>query len=146
MSNVSTLLVMQQLVKIKVQSIVDGSAITSFDQRIPKFFSKSSGHKVIMDAASFLDLVPTWSDWDDAHTGYRLRLEEELIAFEQAHLEKIEALQEYWMKAYTVVKLALTALVAWIHGFISFIDTYYRELVWIGKSLAHHDEVGQTHA
>jgi hypothetical protein len=27
-----------------------------------------------------------------------------------------------------VAKLALTASVAWIHGFISFIDTYYREL------------------
>jgi hypothetical protein len=128
MSNVSTLSVMQQLVKIKVQSIADGSAITSFDQRIPKFFSKSSGHKVIKDSASFLDLVPAWGDWDDAQTGYRLRLEEELIAFEQAHSEEIEGLQEYSMKAYTVAKLALTASVAWIHGFISFIDTYYREL------------------
>jgi hypothetical protein len=49
MSNVSTLSVMQQLVKIKVQSIADGSAITSFDQRILKFFSKSSGHKVFKD-------------------------------------------------------------------------------------------------
>jgi hypothetical protein len=128
MSNVSTLSVMQQLVKIKVQSIADGSAITSFDQRIPKFFSKSSGHRVIKDAASFLDLVPAWGDWDDAQTGYRLQLEEELIAFEQAHSEEIEGLQEYSPKAYTVAKLALTASVAWIHGFISFIDTYYREL------------------
>jgi hypothetical protein len=58
MSNVSTLAVMQQLVKIKVQSISDGSAITPYHQKIPKLFSKSSGHKVIKDAASFLDLVP----------------------------------------------------------------------------------------
>jgi hypothetical protein len=128
MSNVSTLSVMQQLVKIKVQSIADGSAITSFDQRIPKFFSKSSGHKVIKEAASFLDLVPLWNDWDDAQKGFCLQLEEELIAFEEAHSEEIEFLQEYSMKAYTVAKLALTASVAWIHGFISFFDTYYREL------------------
>jgi hypothetical protein len=39
-SNISTLSVMQQLVKIKVQSIADGSAITFYDQRILKFFSK----------------------------------------------------------------------------------------------------------
>jgi hypothetical protein len=76
MSNVRTLSVMQQLVKIKVQSIANGSAITSFDQRIPKFFSKLSGHKVIKDAALCLDLVPLWNDWDDAQTGFRLRLEE----------------------------------------------------------------------
>jgi hypothetical protein len=68
-----------------------------------------------------------WSDWDDAQTGFRLRLEEELIAFEAAHSEEIEALQEYSMKAYTLVaKLALTVSVSWMqHGFISFIDTYY---------------------
>jgi hypothetical protein len=47
MSNISTLSVMQQLVKIKVQSIADGLAITSYNQKIPKFFSKSSGHQVI---------------------------------------------------------------------------------------------------
>jgi hypothetical protein len=128
MSNVSTLAVMQQLVKIKVQYILDGSAITSYDQKIPKFFSKSSGHKVIKDAASFLDLVPFWTDWEAAQTGFHLCLEEELIAFKQAHSEEIEALQDYSTKAYTVAKLALTALVAWIHGFISFIDTYYRKL------------------
>jgi hypothetical protein len=32
------------------------------------------------------------------------------------------------MKSYTITKLALTASVSWIHGFISFIDTYCREL------------------
>jgi hypothetical protein len=128
MSNVSTLSLMQQLVKIKVQSIMDGSTITSYDQRIPKFFSKSSNHKVIKDAALFLDLVPLWNDWDNAQTGFCLCLEEELIVFEQAHSEEIDSLQEYSMKAYTVAKLALSASVSWSHGFISFIDTYYHEL------------------
>jgi hypothetical protein len=37
MSNISTLHVMQQLVKIKVQSIADGSAITSYIRRSPSF-------------------------------------------------------------------------------------------------------------
>jgi hypothetical protein len=63
-------------------------------------------------------------------------LEEELIAFEQAHSEEIDSLQEYSMKAYTVTKLALMAYVSWIHGFISFIDTYYRELNKAKFSLA----------
>jgi hypothetical protein len=111
-----------------VQSISDSSAITSYDQKIPKFFLKSRGHKVIKDAALFLDLVPFWTDWDNVQIGFCLHLEEELIVFEQAHSEEIEALQEYSMKAHTVAKLALTALVAWIHGFISFIDTYYCKL------------------
>jgi hypothetical protein len=62
MSNISTLHVMQQLVKIKVQSIANGSAITLYDQKIPKCFSKSSGHRVIWDEALFLDLIPAWKD------------------------------------------------------------------------------------
>jgi hypothetical protein len=71
MSNVSTLSVMQQLVKIKVQSIANGSAIMLYGQKIPKLFSKSSGHMVIKDeASSFLDLVPTWKEWDNAQTGF----------------------------------------------------------------------------
>jgi hypothetical protein len=92
-------------------------------RKSPKFFSKLSGHyKVIKDAALFLDLVPFWTDWDDAQTGFCLRLEEELIAFEQAHSKEIYALQEC-LQAYMVAKLALMALVSWIHGFISFINT-----------------------
>jgi hypothetical protein len=128
MSNMSTLSVMQQLVKIKVQSIADGSAITSYDQKIPKFFSKSSGHRVVKDDASFLDLIPTWKDWDDAQTGYRMRLQDELVAFEAEHSEVIASLQEDSTKAYTVAQLALTESIAWMHGFISFIDGYYRDL------------------
>jgi hypothetical protein len=128
MSNISTLSVMQQLVKIKVQSIADGSAITSYDQKIPKFFSKSSGHRVIRDEASFLDLIGAWKDWDDAQTGFRVRLQEELIAFEAEHSEVIDALKEDSIKAYTVAQLALTESIGWMHGFISFIDSYYRDL------------------
>jgi hypothetical protein len=69
MSNVSLLAMMQQLVKTKVKSIAVGSTITSYAQRIPKFFSKSSGHKVIKDAASYFDLVPLWNNCNDAQTG-----------------------------------------------------------------------------
>jgi hypothetical protein len=62
MSNISTLSVMQQLMKIKVQSIANGLAITSYDQKNPNFFSKSRGHQVIRDEALFLNLIVAWKD------------------------------------------------------------------------------------
>jgi hypothetical protein len=124
MSNISTLHVMQQLVKIKVQSIADGLAINSYDQKIPKFFSKSSGHQVIWDEALFFDLIPAWKDWDDAQTGFRVRLQEELIAYKAEHSKVIDGLKEDSIKA----QLALTESIGWMHGFISFIDSYYRDL------------------
>jgi hypothetical protein len=77
-------------------------------------------------------------------------LEEELIAFEQAHSEEIEVLQEYSMKANTVAKLALTASAGWIHGFISFIDTYYLQLnkakFGSAKAWHFHHQTGKTYA
>jgi hypothetical protein len=51
-----------------------------------------------------------------------------LIAFEAEHSKVIDGLKEDSIKAYTVAQLALTESIRWMHGFILFMDSYYRDL------------------
>jgi hypothetical protein len=66
--------------------------------------------------------------FDDAQTWFRVRLQEELITFEVEHSQVIHGLKEDSINAYTVAQLALTKSIGWMHGFISFIDSYYWDL------------------
>jgi hypothetical protein len=157
MDNTDTLARLQQCYKIKVTAIADGVAITSFDSKIPKFFSRSHGHKVVKTDGSFLDAIASYQDWDNPGTGYRLRLQEELSNFEEIHGTYLD---EYFScetgQGYAICRLALTESMGWIEGFITFIDTYYRELTKakFGSAKAWHvttrlakrvlDEVGTT--
>ena len=154
----STLARLQQCYKIKVTTIADGVAIASFDSKIPKFFSGSHGHKVVKTDGSFLDAIASYQEWDDPGTGYRLRLQEELANFDDIHGTYL--LEEYFAygagQGYAISRLALTESMGWIEGFITFIDTYYRELTKakFGSAKAWHvtprlakrvlDKVGTT--
>jgi hypothetical protein len=73
-------------------------------------------------------LIPARKDWDNAQTGFCICLQEELIAFVAEHSKVIDGLKEDSIKAYTVAQLALTESIGWMHGFILFMDSYYRDL------------------
>ena len=62
MDNTDTLARLQQCYKIKVTTIADGVAITSLDSKIPKFFSRSHGHKVVKADGSFLDSIASYQE------------------------------------------------------------------------------------
>jgi hypothetical protein len=47
-----TISTMEKLYKIKVFCIADIIAMTSFDAKTPKCFSKSQGHRVLKDAST----------------------------------------------------------------------------------------------
>jgi hypothetical protein len=129
MDNTDTLACLQQCYKIKVTAIADGVTITSFDSKIPKFFSRSHGHKVVKRDGSFLDSIGSYQEWDDLGTGYRLWLQEELATFEDIHGTYLDEYFEYGTgQGYSISCLALTESMGWIEGIITFIDTYYREL------------------
>jgi hypothetical protein len=141
-----------------VTTIANGVAITLFDSKIPKFFSKSHGHKVVKTDSSFFDAIGLYQDWDNPSTGYRLWLQEELSNFEDIHGTYLD---EYFDgepgRGYSVSCLALMESMGWIEGLITFIDTYYRELskAKFGPAKSWHvttrlakrilDEAGTTH-
>jgi hypothetical protein len=157
MDNTDTLARLQQCYKIKVATITDGAAITSFDSKIPKFFSRSHGHKVVKTDGSFLDAIASYQEWDDPGTGHRLCLQEELANFEDIHGTHLEECFAYEAgQGYAISRLALTESMGWIEGLITFIDTYCRELTKakFGSAKAWHvtarlakrvlDDVGTT--
>jgi hypothetical protein len=125
---VDTIATMEKLYKIKVASIADSVAMTSYDVKTPKFFCKNQGHRVLKGDASYLDAVPSHSDWSDVGTGYKMKLQEALAEFQESHGTFIDQAVVVGSKPHTLAHAALTESVAWIIGFIQFMDEYYREL------------------
>jgi hypothetical protein len=59
---IDTIATMEKLYKIKVSCIANSVAMTSFDAKVPKFFCKVQGHKVLKGDASYFDRIPTHAD------------------------------------------------------------------------------------
>jgi hypothetical protein len=128
MEGIDTIATMEKLYKIKVTCIADSVAMTSFDTKTPKFFCKVQGHRVLKGDASYLDAIPTQSDWADVATGFKMRLQEALAEFQESHGTFIDQAVEIGSKPHTLAHAALTESAAWLIGFIQFVDEYYREL------------------
>jgi hypothetical protein len=54
---IDTIATMEMLYKIKVTCIADSVAMTSFDTKMPKFFCKVQGPRVLQGDAFYLDLI-----------------------------------------------------------------------------------------
>jgi hypothetical protein len=125
---IDTIATMEKLYKIKVLCIADSVAMTSFDAKTPKYFSRLQGHRVLKLDASYFDTITSHAEWADVATGFKMRLQEALAEFQESHTCFIDQAVEPGSKAHALAHSALTESVAWIIGFIQFIDEYYREL------------------
>jgi ubiquinone biosynthesis protein UbiJ len=119
---------LESLIKLKIKTMADGLAMTSFEQKLPRFFKKGTTHKVIKNDASHFDTIASFDEWDAPGSGFRVQLKEELVTFRAAHLENIDNALDRDSIACAVATMALTESVAWIEGFIVFIDDYHRDL------------------
>jgi hypothetical protein len=127
-NGINTLSIIEKLYKIKVLTIADSLAMTSFDAKTPKYFSKLKGHHVLKRDASYFDAITTHLDWSDGATGYKKKLQEALPEFAISHGQFIDHTVPIGSEAHTVAQSALAETVAWITGFIQFVDEYYRDL------------------
>jgi hypothetical protein len=119
---------LEKLFKLKIKTLADGIAMTSFETKIPRYFSAAATHKVVKQDASYFDTVATFEEWDVPNSGYRTRLKEELVTFRAAHQDNIDETLERDSFGYAVATMALTESVSWIEGFIVFLDDYHRDL------------------
>jgi hypothetical protein len=117
-NGINTIGMLEKLYKIKVLCIADGVAMTSFDAKTPKFFSKIKGHHVLKLDASYFDAIVSHADWSDPTAGFRMKLQETLTEFETSHGSCIDNAVEIGSKIHTVAHAALTETMAWITGFI----------------------------
>jgi hypothetical protein len=83
---------------------------------------------VLKGDSSYLDLIGSHADWADVASGFRMRLQEALAEFQEAHTSFIDQSVVVGSRPHTLAHAALTESCGWIIGFIQFIDKYYREL------------------
>jgi hypothetical protein len=88
-NGVNVLKSMETLCKIKLTTVSEGLAISSFERDIPKFFSVA-GHRVVKSNESYWNKIANWGEWDLPETGFWVVLAAELLSFKELHLEAIE--------------------------------------------------------
>jgi hypothetical protein len=81
---------LEKLFKLKIKTLADGLAMTSFETKVPWYFSQISVHKVVKHDASHFETISTFEEWDASISGFRARLKEELSTFRAAHQENID--------------------------------------------------------
>jgi uncharacterized protein YoxC len=119
---------LEKQVKLKVPTLADGLAMSSFQNAVPRFFSKAGAHKVIKNDDSYFNEIASFEEWDTPITGYRDLLKEELATFRESHQRNIDDTLERQSIICSIATMALTESCAWMEGLIVFIDDYHRDL------------------
>jgi hypothetical protein len=60
-----TLKRLENIYKLKLVTIAQGLAVSSFENQLPKCFLKTGGHQVIKDDSSYFESIPTYANWDE---------------------------------------------------------------------------------
>jgi hypothetical protein len=126
-TNSDTLSRLQTLYKLKISTLTEGVAMTSFDSLLPKYFAKDGSHRVVRYGDSYFDKIANWSDWDHPVTGFRDQLKTELQFFRQSHLEVLRSFLEASGRFYAVCLASLTESIAFAEAFIVWFDDTFRE-------------------
>ena len=101
-------------------------AISSFETRLPRFFSQDLKVHVRKDE-SYFHGIKSWDEWDLPNDGYRDRLNVELHLFKVGHQETLDHELEHLSPFHNLCVLALTESVAWVDGLIKFVDDTFNE-------------------
>eukprot|EP00978_Attheya_sp_CCMP212_P029174 scaffold102958_cov58-Attheya_sp.AAC.4 len=124
---------LEKLYKLmKIETIGQGIAIQSFESSVPKIFN-GTGYKLVLNDLSFFDKILSFAEWDEWDVGWKNKLKLELQNFLLSHARTITEEFDSDSKMYNIARLALTESVAWVSGFLGFIDNYYDELTQQGK-------------
>ena len=130
---------MQKLYKIKLSTVAEGLALSSFENPIPKYLT-TPGARIIKNNESYWSKVPDWSTWDEPETGARIVLLNGLLDFRETHREAIEMQLEPGSRMANLALLSSTEVCGYIEGLTNHIDTWQKEMVLakFGNSKAFH--------
>jgi hypothetical protein len=121
---------LQGLHKLKIENLTQAVALGSFENRIPKYFSKSSAiASSALKRTSHFDQIPSFKEWNAPTHGFRDRLKDELNAFDRTHTRVIEDTLLADSKAYSVAKFSLNESITWIGQLINYMDETYNDLI-----------------
>jgi len=117
---------LEKIYKMSLRSNNQALAITSFEARLPRFFSTDNKHYIRKDE-SYFPAIKSWDDWDLPNDGHRDRLKQELHLFKTGHQFLLDTELTPLTPYHTLCQLALTESVAWVEGICKFIDETYNE-------------------
>lgn len=131
---------LERVYKLKLATLMQGNTITSFESKIPKFFSNTIGHSVVRRDQSYFPTLKNFSDWDLPYDGFRQRLLDEMEDFRVSHAEAIERNLEPLSPVYSIAVLSLQTLCSFLIALVAFIDETYKEYVRAkyGSGVAWH--------
>jgi hypothetical protein len=118
---------LQKLYKLKIETIGQGISIKSFENKVPKLLS-SGTTSVVRDDVSHFDKIPTHADWKLNEEGWYSKFKAEVHEFQVAHSKTLREELDPESKMYSIAVLALSESVAWVLGFLAFIQEYYEDL------------------
>ena len=114
-----------KLYKLKLRTISEGVAITSFENNNPRFLTSSGAHAVVDSESSYFTHIPTYVKWNDPLEGFKKRWKSELNIFRTSHLEFLQSHLNSTSPMYQLALTSLTESVSWVLGFINYIDETY---------------------
>jgi len=117
---------LEKIYKMDLRSNNQALAISSFETRLPRFFSQDLKVHVRKDE-SYFHGIKSWDEWDLPNDGYRDRLNVELHLFKVGHQETLDHELEHLSPFHNLCVLALTESVAWVDGLIKFVDDTFNE-------------------
>jgi len=117
---------LEKIYKMDLKSNNQALAISSFETRLPRFFTQDSKLHVRRDE-SYFHGIKSWDEWDLPNDGFRDRLNVELHLFKVGHQETLENELTHLSPFHNLCVLALTESVAWVDSLVKFIDDTYNE-------------------
>ena len=118
---------LQSVYKLKLSTISEALAVTSFEVNMPRFLSKSGAHLGIDNDTSYFTHIPTYKFWHDPNSGYKQRLKKELERFRRAHMSTIRDRIPVKSPLFAMAMSSLTEAIAWTNGLINYIEITYDE-------------------
>jgi len=117
---------LEKVYKMSLRNNNQALAISSYEARVPRFFSGEARTYTKKDE-SYFAAIKTWDDWDLPNDGFRDRLHFELQLFKSGHQETLDAELTPLSPFYNLCVLALTESVSWVDNLVKFIDDTYNE-------------------
>jgi len=117
---------LEKIYKMDLKSNNQALAISSFETRLPRFFTQDLKMHVKKDE-SYFNGIKSWDEWDMPNDGFRDRLNVELHLFKVGHQETLDTELTHLSPFHNLCVLALTESVAWVDSLVKFVDDTYNE-------------------
>ena len=126
-SGVDSLKQLQNVYKLKLSTIAEALAVTSFEVSSPRFLSATGSHTVIDNETSYFTHIKSYKSWNDPSSGFKYRWKKEMERFRRGHLHTIKEKLSIRNPLYNLATSSLSESIAWTTGLINYVDITFEE-------------------